>query len=285
MPSNKKELSPGAKNWIKKYFLLVDSKDIKLEFDKSGNHSLEFLHFLSNKTGLVYGIPTSLIYSNNLESSHFTKDEKLKLLLFETLLFCFKQHSKEEFNFNDFLQSLNDFYAEAPSASGLDSWFSIFADKKVESKIENILAERVRVKSPIFGTNYWLNHLSNCFVFLDVILYREFLIHPKKTFFVNYTKYAKFILNGIIFAAYSDDEVEEKEQRLLWRFLTSANLPKAERDEIERLIINGITEDDLKKSIISHPILAIITYELGVFVTRGTHVINENEEEKLKYLG
>jgi len=285
MPSNKKELSPGAKNWIKKYFLLVDSNDIKLEFDKSGNHSLEFLHFLSNKTGLVYGIPTSLIYSNNLESSHFTKDEKLKLLLFETLLFCFKQHSKETFDSKEFLQSLNDFYAEAPSASGLDSWFSIFADKKVESKIENILAERVRVKSPIFGTNYWLNHLSNCFVFLDVILYREFLIHPKKTFFVNYTKYAKFILNGIIFAAYSDDEVEEKEQRLLWRFLTSANLPKAERDEIERLIINGITEDDLKKSIISHPILAIITYELSVFVTRGTHVINENEEEKLKYLG
>ena len=103
MPSsNPLKLSPGAKNWIKKYFLLVESNAISLHLEIDEDE-LEILHFLSNKTGLVYGMPSSLIYSNDLDTKHYTNDEKLKLLIFETLLFCYKQHSKDDFNSTDFL--------------------------------------------------------------------------------------------------------------------------------------------------------------------------------------
>lgn len=285
MPSNSPiKLSPGAKNWIKKYFLLVESNDISLQLDIEEDE-LEILHFLSNKTGLVYGIPSSLIYSNDLDTKHYTNDEKLKLLIFETLLFCYKQHSKEDFNSTDFLKLLGKFYSEAPIASGIENWFTIFKDKKLESRIEYILEERVKVKSPIFGTNYWLNHLSNCFVFLDIILFCEFLKNQEATFYKNYTKYANFVLCGIVYAAYVDEQVEEKEQRMLWRFLSSANLPKFEREKIEGFIMHGISNQEFEKVLFEHPMLARITFELSVFITKGTHQTSEKEEVKLLELG
>jgi len=284
MPSSKSYLSPGAKNWIKKYISLVETNKISLSVDIEDDH-VELLHFLSNKTGLVYGLPSSFIYSNALENAHYTKDEKIKLLLFETLLFCYKQHTKTNFKFRLFLERLNEFYAEAPIASGIENWFTIFKDKKIESRLEYILEERVKVKTPIFGTNYWLNHLSNCFVFLDVILFTEFLLNRDNTFYKNYTKYAYFILCGIVYAAYTDKQVEEKEQRLLWRFLASANLPKTERESIEKFIIHGIKNEELQSAIFPHKKLAQITFELSIFVTKGTHETSEIEEQKLERIG
>ncbi len=285
MPSNNSlKLSPGAKNWVKKYFLLLESNVISLNLEIEEDE-IDLLHFLSNKTGLVYGIPSALIYSNHLEKNHYTKDEKLKLLIFETLLFCYKQHSKEAYNSDDFLILLGKFYAEAPIASGIENWFTIFRDKKLESRIEYILEERVKVKSPIFGTNYWLNHLSNCFVFLDVILFCEFLKNQEATFYKNYTKYANFVLCGIVYAAYVDEQVEEKEQRMLWRFLSSANLPKFEREKIEGFIVHGISNEELENALFEHSLLARITFELSVFITKGTHQTSEKEEQKLVEIG
>ena len=285
MPSsNPLKISPGAKNWIKKYFHLVESNDISLSLEIEENQ-LEILHLLSNKTGLVYGIPSSLIYTNHLDTKHYTNDEKLKLLIFETLLFCYKQDSKEDFNLLHFLELLGEFYVEAPIASGIENWFTLFKDKNLESRIEYILEERVKVKSPIFGTNYWLNHLSNCFVFLDVILFCEFLKNQKVTFYKNYTKYANFVLCGIVYAAYVDNQVEEKEQRMLWRFLSSANLPKFEREKIEGFIMHGISNQEFEKVLFKHSMLARITLELGIFITKGTHQTSEKEVEKLIELG
>lgn len=285
MPSsNPLKISPGAKNWIKKYFHLVESNDISLSLEIEENQ-LEILHLLSNKTGLVYGIPSSLIYTNHLDTKHYTNDEKLKLLIFETLLFCYKQDSKEDFNLLHFLELLGEFYVEAPIASGIENWFTLFKDKNLESRIEYILEERVKVKSPIFGTNYWLNHLSNCFVFLDVILFCEFLKNQKITFYKNYTKYANFVLCGIVYAAYVDNQVEEKEQRMLWRFLSSANLPKFEREKIEGFIMHGISNQEFEKVLFKHSMLARITLELGIFITKGTHQTSEKEVEKLIELG
>lgn len=284
MLSSKLSLSPGAKNWIKKYISLVENEVISLNLDFEEDN-VDLIHFLSNKTGLVYGLPSSYIYSNSLDKSNYTKDEKIKLLLFETLLFCYKQHAKSNFKFYLFLERLNEFYAEAPIASGIENWFTIFKDKKLESRLEYILEERVKVKTPIFGTNYWLNHLSNCFVFLDVILFSEFLKNRENTFFKNYSRYAYFILCGIVHAAYIDKQVVEKEERLLWRFLESANLPKMERENIERFIANGIQEEELKTAIFPHKKLAQITFELSVFITQNSYETSDDEERNHKEIG
>ena len=182
MVKTHKELQPGAKNWIRKFFSLVEDAHISLQMDANQDTD-EVLHYLSNKTGLIYGIPACFIFSNQLNHHQYTQDEELKLLLFETLLFCWLQHNDGEVKVDDFIHSLCDFYREAPSAKGLEDWFLPFRKKKTDARLESILAERIRVKTPIFGTNYWLNHLSNSFVFLDIILYKEYLQNPSETFF------------------------------------------------------------------------------------------------------
>ena len=45
--------------------------------------------------------------------------------------------------------------------------------------LERFFANRIRIKSQLNDTNYWLNHLSNSFVYLDVVLYQRYL--EKKT--------------------------------------------------------------------------------------------------------
>ncbi len=284
MVKTHKELQPGAKNWIRKFFSLVEEAHISLQIDALQDKE-EMLHYLSNKTGLIYGIPGNFIYSNKLNHHQYTQDEELKLLLFETLLFCYQQEHTEAFNADDFIHALCDFYKEAPTTKGIEDWFLPFRKKKPEAQLESILAERIRVKTPIFGTNYWLNHLSNSFVFLDVILFQEYLQNRNETFFNHYTEYAKFIMRWVIFAAYLDEEVEEKEQRMLWRLLSSAHLDKIHHEEIERHVLHGIEENEVKNQVIQHKLLSKVTLELCIFVTKGTHQTSEKEELKLNHIG
>jgi len=278
------ELQPGAKNWIRKFFSLVEDGHISLQIDALQDKE-EMLHYLSNKTGLIYGIPGRFIYSNELSHHHYTQDEELKLLLFESLLFCYLQENKIPFKEEDFILALCDFYREAPISKGIDDWFLPYRKKKPDLQLESILAKRIRVKTPIFGSNYWLNFLSNSFVFLDVILFKDYLQNQNQTFFDHYTEYAKFILLWVIFAAYLDDEVEVKEQRLLWRLLSSAHLDKFHHEEIEKHILNGISENEVKEQIIHHKLLSKVTMELCVFITKATHQTSEKEEVKLNHIG
>jgi hypothetical protein len=49
--------------------------------------------------------------------------------------------------------------------------------------------------------------------------------------------------------------------------------------------MHGISNQEVKKVLFEHPMLARITFELGVFITKGTHQTSEKEEEKLVELG
>ncbi|MFZ9587590.1 MAG: hypothetical protein ACO29U_08305, partial [Crocinitomicaceae bacterium] len=87
MSSRKNTLSPGSKNWIAKFFQLLDKDVISLDFDLINNDESDITHFISHRTGLVYVNALHLLFSHGIETKQFTHDEKLKLLLFETLLF------------------------------------------------------------------------------------------------------------------------------------------------------------------------------------------------------
>ena len=87
MSSLKNAFSPGSKNWIAKFFQLLDKDVISLDLDLVQSNESDITHFISHRTGLVYGNAMHLLFSHGLDASKFTHDEKLKLLLFETLLF------------------------------------------------------------------------------------------------------------------------------------------------------------------------------------------------------
>ncbi|MEY4288381.1 MAG: hypothetical protein RLZZ30_469 [Bacteroidota bacterium] len=284
MSSVKNTLSPGSKNWIPKFFQLLEKGIISLDLELIQNNETDLTHFVSHRTGLVYGNALHLLFSNHLDTSKYTNDEKLKLLLFETLLFTYLRKNQGVFDPDAFLDNLVSFYGNTKEG-GVFAWFDRVFTGSANLNIEEILAERIHVKSPFFGANYWLNHLSNAFVFLDVVLYRAFLDGHIHSFSTHYPSYARSLMNGVIYAAYTDNNAEDKEQRVLWHFLASTELDKASKSRFENRILTGVTLRVLKKESVSDKLLSKFTMELGLFLIQGTHQLTAAELKKLNALG
>jgi hypothetical protein len=287
MSSNKINFSPGSKNWIPKYFELVDKGVISLVTGLKNDLDIGKLRLLINKTGLLYGSCTQFIYAKKIDSNQFTKDEQLKLLLFETLVFIYKSQF-DKFDKDDFYSSLEKFYEDA-EPSQFSHWMGFFSEKTKAAKIEKILSDRVKVKSTIFGSNYWLNHLSNSFVFLDVLLFEQFLKNNARSFFKSYEPIASTAINCLACSAYFDSQVVEKEQRMLWHFLASADLEKEEKSRCEKNILEGISINEINLDQLKDLPIKLAIYELSIFITKGTDFLSGQEESEIvdfgKFLG
>ena len=281
MPSDKQQFSPGSKNWIQKYFQLVENNVFSIESISENHQKESAFNSLASKTGLIYGIPSSFIYFTNVSSDTYTNEEKLKLLLFEALLYSYLQGLKEPFDKKLFIQSLKSFYSENEESKWFDK---VFKTSEVE-QLEVTLSSRILIETPIFESNYWLNYLSNCFVFLDVILFQEFL--QKKIISLNskYSTYVSYVMKGIIYMAYADNKIESKEQRLLANFLSFTQLEKNSKLQIETFINNGISKSDFNLTKIDNPLLLGIIFELGLLIAHKSLATFTSERKSLYDFG
>ena len=262
MPSDKQQFSPGSKNWIQKYFQLLENKVFSLESISKNHQKEESFQSLASKTGLIYGVPTSFIYFSNISTDKYTTEEKLKLLLFEALLYSYLQSTKAPFDKNIFLQLLHSFYFEKEQSNWFNKVFKSSAVEQLEIKLSN----RIRVETTIFESNYWLNYLSNCFVFLDVILFQEFLDKKIASLDSEYSNYVSFVMKGIIYMAHVDCKIDNNEQRLLTHFLNCSQLEKDAKLKMEFYINNGINKSNFNISTIQNSLLHGITFELGLLI-------------------
>jgi len=281
MPSDKQQFSPGSKNWILKYFQLVENNVFSIESISENHQKESTFNNLASKTGLIYGVPTSFIYFSNVSCENYTNEEKLKLLLFEALLYSYLQGLKEPFDKKLFIQSLKSFYSENEESKWFDK---VFKTSEVE-QLEITLSSRIQIDTPIFESNYWLNYLSNCFVFLDVILFQEFL--QKKIVSLNskYSTYVTYVMKGIIYMAYADNKIESKEQRLLANFLSCTQLEKDSKLQIETFINNGISQSDFNLTKIDNPLLLGIIFELGLLIAHKSLASFTSERKSLYDFG
>lgn len=221
-------LAPGSKGWINKYFDLERRNEFSLEFSvPKGLTRKEYVHFRFLRSGIVFGFPVKRIFANELKDSKWTQNEKLKVLLFESLLLIYlMENSEEPLDPEKFKASLLSFYAEH-NASGLSKVFGLFMKETPDERLENILTQRLSVKSKLIEGQYWLGYLSNTFVYLDIVLYRNFLKNRKETL-SNYNELANNALVAITMAAYSDDIITDQEKAMFKVFLSSANLKDSE---------------------------------------------------------
>ena len=221
-------LAPGSKGWINKYFDLERRNEFSLEFSvPKGLTRKEYVHLRFLRSGIVFGFPVKRIFANELKDSKWTQNEKLKVLLFESLLLIYlMENSEEPLDPEKFKASLLSFYAEH-NASGLSKVFGLFMKETPDERLENILTQRLSVKSKLIEGQYWLGYLSNTFVYLDIVLYRNFLKNRKETL-SNYNELANNALVAITMAAYSDDIITDQEKAMFKVFLSSANLKDSE---------------------------------------------------------
>ena len=278
MPSNKEKISPGSRNWIAKYFELEENGIITLSLDELNDELEELVELISSKTGLVFGVANSFIFSNELERDHYTQDEALKLLLFEALMLAYLQKSGKNFNKEAFIQTLCQFYKIWKE----ERWVDKLLKGDQIHELEKILANRVKVNTSIFGSNYWINHLSNALTFIDVLLFIEFLNESTISFEEKRNNYAFSVLKGAVAAALADELIEPKEQRIIDHLLASADLPRHFQRELENYMNKT---HELAAIKFENKQLAKITFKLALFITEGTHATTEQEESKLQKLG
>jgi len=279
-------ISPGAKGWINKYLHLVENGTIILKKKRPSEITkLRHMHLTLAKSGMVFGYPDQLIFGKNLDESEWTKDEKLKLLLFESLLFVYTQiHKKETFNKEKFLQSLIAFY-ESHEASSIRKVVGFFIKESPEEKLEKILADRIDIKLNLLENRWWINSLSNVFSYLDVILFDDFEHRNEDgALEVNYTSYARASLTAISVSAHADGVLEGKEKNLFNIFLASSNLKDEVRDEMKDQFKKGATFEDIPSFVKKHWLLKRFLLDISLLTIVSDEELTDEELEYLQNL-
>jgi len=278
-------LSPGAKGWIKKYFDLVDKGQIILQINRpEGVRKLHFMHLTLSNSGIVFGFPLERIFAKSLDDSDWTKEEKLKLLLFESHLFVFLQiHKDKSFDKEEFLDTLFAFY-EHHNASAVKKMFTFFMKESREEKIEGILTKRVDIKLNLLENKWWVNSLSNVFSYLDVILFDDFVHKEKDEALKRYSTFATNSLTAITLAAYADGVIMTKEKRLFNVFLASANLDDDEREAAKTRFQKGATFEDFSFFVSKHWLLKRFLLDVSILTVLSNDELVDDEMDFLESL-
>lgn len=238
-------IAPGSKGWISKYFQLINSNELSIEFPLhpgiSGEH---FLHHYLTRTGIVYGHPTELLFGNEFDRSKWTGDETLTVLLFEALLFTYiQEYPKKKFSETDFLSSIELFYKKHRVQS-LGAFLGYLFKESNAEKLERILHKRTDIQRQLSSTKSWLNYFNNAFIYLDILLYQDFLKHNSKST-LDYQNLALLALAIITLSAYSDGTVEDSEKALFETYLVSADLDNEEREIAKLRFKSGVSLKEL----------------------------------------
>ena len=243
-------VSPGSKGWINKYFDLIEKEHFSLNLNCPPDMELDhFLHLTFAHSGIVFGYPSELIFATNLDDSKWTTEEKLKLLLFESHLFVYKTvKGLSKVDKTAFIESMLTFYGKHNSYS-ITKIFTFFLKESNEEKLENIFTKRVGIKTKILDTQLWLNYLTNVFVYLDIILFIDYLKQDENGSFSNYTDLAMDALTAISISAFSSGYVEEQEKALFKIFLASASLPEEKKEKALIQFKGGTYYSDFSENI------------------------------------
>lgn len=257
-------IAPGAKGWIRKYFELVDKGDISLEVDRpDGLRKLRFMHLRLGESGIPFGHAKSLLFAGYLDQSKWTQEEKLKVLLFESLLFDFIQIKNEDsFDESKFIDTVVEFY-KFHNASSIRKILDKLSKEDPYDRLEAVLKSRVDIKVNFIENKWWVNSLSNAFIYLDVILFDDYTHWQRDGALKNYGNYARNALMAVILAIYSDGVIEKRERKLFEIYLASANLDDEDRHKAIRKFENGATFNDFSYFVRSHWLLKRFMFDLS----------------------
>lgn len=265
-------LSPGAKGWINKYFDLVQKGEIAIQVQcPEGVPKFHYMHLAFGNSGIVFGHPLDLIFARNLDDSKWTTEEKLKLLLFECHLFVYQLATPDkEFNQEEFLTALSEFY-RFHNASFLTNVMGVFKKAQAAANLEGVLSKRVDIKFKLIENRFWVNTLSNAFVYLDVILFDDFASNDRSSAMKNYDSFAQNSLTAITLSAYADGKVEDREKDLFKVFLASAGLNEEQRDLAKDRFKEGAELEDFSLYVGQHWLLKHFLLDISALTIFSNH--------------
>lgn len=277
-------LAPGAKGWIAKYFQLVETGKIRLAWEQPEQLDTQrFNHHFLAQSGIVFGYPSQLLFATKIDQSKWTKDETLTVLLFEAQLFTYLRiKGKDNFNKEAFISDLVTFYKKH-RVNSLGSLLGYLFKESKQEKIERILGKRTEVPKHLASTKSWMSYLNNAFVYLDVLLFEEFLTAEEQSRF-DYQQLALLALAIISLSAYSDGEIEETEKVIFETFLVSADLDGDEREIAKLRFREGISLNELGAEMIDSWYFKRYLLDLSTLTIYSNHEAITEEKAFLQEL-
>ncbi len=276
-------LSPGSNGWISKYFDYVEKGDLWVSIRNYEELStLKHYHLTFSRCGINFGLPTRAIFGHKLDTSHWTRQEKLKVLLMEALLFVHLK-SGGELDKDDFVESLLTFYGDH-NARTHKKLLSFFIKERNEVKLEKILDKRIDIKLNLFDNKWWVNSLNNAFVYLDVILYHDFRSNETENAIGQYSDFAQNALTAITLSSYADGEISSKERDIFNVFLASANLADEQRTIAETKFEKGATFDDFDGFIHHHWLLKRFLMDISILTVFSNLETDDSERDFIDQL-
>lgn len=269
--------TPEGKGWIQKYTELASKGDIQLDFDRYQFDSEKNLYINVQDTGIIYGYPTNFIFYPEIVEKWATADS-YKLLLYEGFVLS---NLLNDFSHDIDPKELIEFYEHLNHKK--ESKFNFFGKKDPYEKLDLLLSKRIHLK--VQGDSFWLNYLSNSFIYSDLILY-----HKMKAGY-NYSDLEdrmmlvqKYALRVIIAAATSNGIIGEKEKAVFDRFLQSSNLLDSDKNKIEALLLKGLKIHELDLPDDLSWIVKRWFLELALIVILADNTIDPKEQKFLENL-
>ncbi|HTO38473.1 MAG TPA: LETM1-related biofilm-associated protein [Brumimicrobium sp.] len=229
-------LQPGAKNWIYKYFSLIESGEVDLlPWTESTDLSkAEFLHSVFFDTGIIFGYPIDFLFCKNEISESWTNDEKLSLLLLESLILVYISE-RETLSKEEFIDALLVFYQQFKPKHSLNILKFFFKDSE-SIKLERIIKSRIHVKRSITN-QLWVSYFSNSLVYLDIMAFRLFLLNEKQL-----EESEGAFINGalqvVATMAVADEVLTPLEQQIIATYIEASSLTDVEIAEFYQKLKN-----------------------------------------------
>jgi predicted DNA-binding protein YlxM (UPF0122 family) len=177
-------INPSANGWIDKFFLKQKSLPIPLI------ENPELFYNKVRNTGFIYGHIVSFETPNLIVTKGWLENEISKVALLNSLYGVYILTIKES-NPANFISKAVSFYNEM-NPEGFNLLKKVLPDSSPSLNLEKIIDNRVQTNIDIISKNF--SHiLTNALLFIDVLAFRQYLIHGKIP-----EKYLKKIEEAII---------------------------------------------------------------------------------------
>lgn len=214
---------PGGKNWIEKYLFLLERGEIEIDVAiPEGVSKCNYIHTTLFETGIVFGIPSHTLFVPAAFQHHWTADERLQVLLFESLLLVYVVE-RETLPDKKMIPMLLQFYEQYKERNSLNVLKLLFHETP-SMQLEKMLSRRVHIRRTV-KNQLWVNYMQSSLVYIDVMAFRDYLLHDRMLK-ESYEQYVLTTLQTLGAASLADGVINSSEQTLLNVFVSSANIDR-----------------------------------------------------------
>ncbi len=231
-------LLPGSKGWIRKFFALHEEGDILLSIkDRAKLSSPEqTIRNIGALTGLTYGHCIRTLYPKSFEIVRWTDLEVQKVALFECLLEVYRLENPFSLDIDAFIHKVSDFYGSDAIRSS--SFLGLSLNKQTQDvflQVENILNQRLVFNEQRFDFKWWKYAMSNTLVYLDVLLFHEYLKGNNGAIEL-LQDFERGALYSLVYASQKDNQISNTVKTIINLYLASSRLGEEEKNEILDLL-------------------------------------------------